>query len=70
MVKKEILRIKDDPCEPLNSLVSRAFIEELTGSEDNLTRPWFGQLMAGPQLMAYLISINYWLKRYNVEIVL
>lgn len=24
-------------------------------------KPWFGQLMAAPQLMAYMIQINYWL---------
>ena len=29
---------------------------------------WFGQLMAGPQFLAYLIQINYWLIRYNIYI--
>lgn len=68
LVKKELIRLKDDSCEPLTRLIDKGFIENLTGSEDNLTRPWFGQLMAGPQLMAYLISINYWLKHYEVNI--
>ena len=29
------------------------------------TRPWFGQLMTLPQLMAYLIQLNMWLEKYS-----
>ena len=29
-------------------------------------RPWFGQLMAGPQMIAYLLQVNAWMKRYQV----
>lgn len=25
-------------------------------------KPWFGQLMAGPQLLAYFIQFNYWMQ--------
>ena len=32
------------------------------------TRPWFGQLMTGPQLMAYLCQVNMWLERYQPRI--
>ena len=32
------------------------------------TRPWFGQLMTGPQLMAYLIQVNMWLEIYKPRI--
>ncbi|MDD4111542.1 MAG: hypothetical protein PHC56_00725 [Herbinix sp.] len=24
-------------------------------------KPWFGLLMVGPQLIAYMIQVNYWL---------
>lgn len=30
--------------------------------------PWYGQLMRRPQMMAYLIQIDYWLRRYKVKI--
>lgn len=30
--------------------------------------PWYGQLMTGPQLIAYLIQINIWLKEYNIDL--
>ncbi|OPZ89145.1 MAG: Asparagine synthetase (glutamine-hydrolyzing) 3 [Firmicutes bacterium ADurb.Bin419] len=31
-------------------------------------KPWFGQLMAAPQLMAYMIQVNYWLEKYALFI--
>ena len=27
-----------------------------------VSKPWFGQLMAGPQMMAYLIQVEYWMR--------
>ena len=30
--------------------------------------PWYGQLMAGPQMIAYLLQIDFWLKKYRVAI--
>ena len=29
-------------------------------------RPWFGQLMTGPQLIAYLLQLELWMREYNV----
>ena len=31
-------------------------------------KPWYGQLMAGPQMMAYLIQINFWLSHYRITL--
>lgn len=30
--------------------------------------PWYGQLMTTPQSIAYLLQINYWLKKYKIQI--
>ena len=30
--------------------------------------PWFGQLMTGPQMLAYLIQVNQWMLRYRVDV--
>ena len=32
-------------------------------------RPWFGQLMNAPQMLAYLLQINFWMKHYGVTVV-
>ena len=34
----------------------------------SFTKPWFGQLMTGPQVMAYLIQLDTWLNEYNVKL--
>ena len=31
-------------------------------------KPWFGQLMMGPQLLAYLIQIELWIREEGVQI--
>ncbi|MCM1237596.1 MAG: asparagine synthase (glutamine-hydrolyzing) [Ruminococcus flavefaciens] len=30
--------------------------------------PWYGQLMAGPQMIAYLLQLNYWMEKYQVTL--
>ncbi len=51
---------------PIFSLISRDALQSLLN--DEFTEPWYGQLMTGPQTMAYMIQLNYWLERYNVRI--
>ncbi|MGG5253308.1 asparagine synthase (glutamine-hydrolyzing) [Neobacillus sp. SM06] len=31
--------------------------------------PWFGQLMTGPQLLAYLAQVHFWFKKYTINVV-
>lgn len=68
-VKQQVLSILDDPTSPLLPLIDTKRIRELASSPDASSNlPWFGQLMSGPQLFAYLAQVNYWLKEYNVAI--
>ena len=30
--------------------------------------PWYGQLMAGPQMLAYLLQVNDWRTQNRIEI--
>ena len=43
--------------------------ELLATSGESFTKNWFGQLMATPQLFAYLIQMEFWFNKYSVEIV-
>ena len=38
-------------------------------SPSDYGKPWYGQLMAGPQMLAYLLQVNFWLKTYHIEVV-
>jgi asparagine synthase (glutamine-hydrolysing) len=69
MVRNWLLSILDDPGSPLGQLVDvdavRSFAQ---GNAGEINRPWFGQLMTGPQLMAYLVQVEIWLREYHVKI--
>ena len=68
-VKGMLRGIMKDSSRPINSLLNRDFILDILNTDGKaFTRPWFGQLMTGPQLMAYLCQVNMWLERYQPKI--
>ena len=68
-VKDMLTKIMNDSNAPINNLLNRNYILEILETDGKaFTRPWFGQLMTGPQLMAYLCQVNMWLEKYNPSI--
>lgn len=68
-VKEMLSNIMKDTNAPINNLLNRKYILEILETDGKaFTRPWFGQLMTGPQLMAYLCQVNMWLERYQPKI--
>ena len=68
-VKSMLTKIMNKPNSPINNLLNRDFILNILETDGKaFTRPWFGQLMTGPQLMAYLCQVNMWLERYQPKI--
>ncbi|MNN91798.1 Asparagine synthetase [glutamine-hydrolyzing] 3 [compost metagenome] len=64
-----MLNILDDSTSPILPLINQDKIREIASSaEASSNLPWFGQLMSGPQLFAYLAQVNHWLKTYKVAI--
>jgi asparagine synthase (glutamine-hydrolysing) len=52
-------------------LVNETKIRNLAAASDASSHlPWFGQLMSGPQLFAYLLQMDFWLRHYKVKLVL
>lgn len=39
----------------------------IAAAEASSPWPWYGQLMRKPQIMAYLLQINFWLKHYKIS---
>lgn len=65
-VKQMLTKIMTDKNAPINNLLNREYILEILATDGKaFTRPWFGQLMTGPQLMAYLCQVNMWLEKYQ-----
>ena len=68
-VKDMLTDIMNDKNAPINNLLNRDYILEILETNGSaFTRPWFGQLMTGPQLMAYLCQVNMWLEKYQPKI--
>lgn len=67
-VKQKLVEILHDPNSPLLPLVNQKLLLSMVKEASDLGRPWFGQLMARPQLYAYLIQIDAWLKMYRISI--
>ena len=68
LLRSRLTQVMDDADEPLHTLVNGSSVRRLLDEKSDYGRPWFGQLMAGPQMMAYLLEINYWLKKYEIKI--
>ena len=64
----ELNKIIDEGNSPLLELIDLKSVRQLISSSSDYGKPWFGQLMATPQMYAYLIEIDYWLKSYGVQI--
>lgn len=62
---KEILNKKGST---LNELLSKDGIMNIMNNPEKISSPWYGQLMRAPQIMAYIIELDYWFEKYNVVI--
>lgn len=70
MVKSMLQDIINNPESPLLQVVDKGKIQEMIDTNGaSFGRQWFGQLMSSPQIFAYFIQINIWMKEYKVKIV-
>lgn len=68
IVGQLVLEILSDKSSPVCDVINEEYIFELMRQPSDYGKPWFGQLMATPQLYAYIIQLNYWLEKYKVKI--
>ncbi len=67
LVKEWLEELLEDGDSPLFEFFDKDQLKALvdTGGS-SFKKPWFGQLMSGPQLLAYLIQVHLWFKHYNI----
>lgn len=63
---RRLQEILCDSHSPLLTLIDKEYVKGFITAPKDYGKPWFGQLMAGPQMMAYLLQVDYWLKKYNI----
>ncbi|MDR0992837.1 MAG: asparagine synthase C-terminal domain-containing protein, partial [Ruminococcus sp.] len=67
-VCKKMSEILSDENAPVNALINRETVKEFVENPLSMKAPFYGQLMRGPQILAYLIQMNCWLTENNIKI--
>lgn len=65
LLVKNFIEVINSTNEPINQLLDKEKSLNFVNSKMNHTNPWYGQLMAGPQLIAYMLQVNYWMKLWT-----
>ncbi len=69
LLREKLTQVLQDSNAPVRGLVNEEALKGgLLRSGGDYGRPWFGQLMAGPQMMAYLLQLNSWMKRFHITL--
>lgn len=63
-------RVLNDKTSPLYSILNKQGVTDIIENPDGISSPWYGQLMRAPQILAYIAMVDFWFKKYKVEIVL
>ncbi|MCI8515587.1 MAG: asparagine synthase (glutamine-hydrolyzing) [Hungatella sp.] len=69
LLAAKVREILTDSSSPVLPFLDREKTEKFLVSPSDYGKPWYGQLMAAPQMMAYVIQINIWLQTYRPKIV-
>lgn len=71
IVRRLAMKLVSDTDAPIFEWVDRETVKKIAGSNlDPVENPWYGQLMAGAQMLGYLLQINTWMRDRNVTVTL
>ena len=62
-------KVLADETSPLLPFLNTEFLNGLLEDPASITEPWYGQLMQAPQIFAYLVQLDCWMREYQVKIV-
>lgn len=68
MLGNRLMEVLSDPSAPIRILLDEKKVRAFLNSPSDYGKPWYGQLMAGPQMLAYMLQVNYWLEKYHIQL--
>ena len=68
MVGKGVNRILKDKNSIISQLLNHDTVKDIIENPNAMNQPWYGQLMRAPQVLAYIIQLNSWFERFNIDI--
>lgn len=52
----------------INEIIDANGVNEIINNPDEISSPWYGQLMRAPQILAYIAQLDYWFEKYNINV--
>jgi asparagine synthase (glutamine-hydrolysing) len=68
LLKGRMRQLLIDGSAPVLQFLNKDRVEAFLARPSDYGKPWYGQLMAGPQMLAYLIQINAWMEQYEIKV--
>ena len=68
ILKERVTNIINNNNSPIMPIIDKNKVKNIVEADSDYGKPWFGQLMAKPQLLAYIIQVNYWLEKFGLSI--
>ena len=70
-LQQQLLTVMNDSSSLLPSLINPQTIKHLLANNQTAqaNTPWFGQLMDSTRLLAFLLQVDFWLRRYKIRLV-
>lgn len=68
-VKAKLRDIIENPNSPILAICDRKKLFDVINGDFDYGKPFFGQLMAGPQFVGYLVQLNMLFEAYNVRFI-
>jgi len=68
IVSKKLLEVFERKNSILQDLINKDAVKEIIDNPDLVKAPWYGQLMRAPQMLAYLLQLDYWFEKNEIKI--
>lgn len=68
IVSEKVRKILQDKSSLVSELLNHSNIKSIIENPISIEQPWYGQLMKAPQVLAYIIQLDYWFKINKIDI--
>lgn len=68
LVSKKVNEILKNESSLLSQILNHDGVHEVMKHPEEISSPWYGQLMGAAQIMAYIIQLDFWLNKYGIDI--
>ncbi len=68
-VSDRVIKILQDKTTPASEMLNHKAVMNIINNPEKISYPWYGQLMVSAQILAYIVQMDCWFKKYNINIV-